>query len=145
MIRGLLKLVLLVVVVVALGTFFLGWNLAGGRTPDVDAAETREAVGTAGSTAAEKGREVGATVGARAGQAAEVGQRALADGSVTAKIKAKMGLDETVKALNLNVDTTAGVVTVKGVVSSEAERQRALQLARETEGVKQVVDQLTVR
>jgi osmotically-inducible protein OsmY len=34
---------------------------------------------------------------------------------------------------------------VKGVVHSEAEKQRALQLARETEGVKQVVDQLTVR
>lgn len=149
MIRGLLKLVLLVIVVVAVGMFFLGWNL---NDADPEVAETREAVGeagqavgTAGQTAAERGREAGAEIGARAGQAAEQAQRALADGSLTAKIKAKMGLDDTVKALNLNVDTVGGVVTVKGVVHSEAEKQRALQLARETEGVKQVVDQLTVR
>lgn len=152
MIRGLIKLILVVVIVVAAATFFLGWNLAGGRTPDVEtgearqaARETGQAVGTAGATAAEKGREVGATVGERAGAAAETAQRALADGSLTAKIKAKMGLDDTIKALNLDVDTTNGVVTVKGVVRSEAERQRALQLARETQGVTRVVDQLSLR
>jgi osmotically-inducible protein OsmY len=149
MIRGLLKLILLVIVVVAVGMFFLGWNLNDG---DVDVAETREAageagaaVGTAGRTAAERGREAGAEIGEKAGQAASSAQRALADGSLTAKIKAKMGLDDTVKALNLDVDTVNGVVTVKGVVHSAAERERALQLARETEGVTRVVDQLTVR
>lgn len=149
MIRGLLKLVLVVIVVVAVGMFFLGWNLSDG---DADVAETREAaseagdaVGTAGRTAAERGREAGAEIGERAGQAAQGAQRALADGSLTAKIKAKMGLDDTVKALNLDVDTVNGVVTVKGVVRSAAEKQRALQLARETDGVRQVVDQVTVR
>ena len=149
MIRGLLKLILLVIVVVAIGMFALGWNLNDG---DDEIAETREAagnagaaVGTAGQTAAERGREAGAEIGERAGQAAAGAQRALTDGSMTAKIKAKMGLDDTVKALNLDVDTVNGVVTVKGVVQSAAEKQRALQLARETEGVRQVVDQLTVR
>lgn len=148
MIRGLLKLILLVIVVVAVGMFFLGWNLNDGD----EIAETREAgreagqaVGTAGETAAARGREAGAEIGERAGQAAAGAQRALADGSLTAKIKAKMGLDDTVKALNLNVDTVDGVVTVKGVVHSDAEKQRALQLTRETEGVKRVIDQVTVR
>lgn len=154
MIRGLLKLIVLVIVVVAVGMFFLGWNLSGGR--DVDADDTREAVGTAGtdaaaatreagSDAAQKGREIGAVAGERVGEAAEVTQRALADGSVTAKIKSKMALDDQVKALNLDVDTVGGVVTVKGVVHSEQERQKALQLARETAGVRQVIDQLTVK
>ena len=149
MIRGLLKLILLVIVVVAVGMFFLGWNLNDG---DDEVAETREAardagraVGTAGETAAARGREAGAEIGERAGQAAAGAQRALADGSLTAKIKAKMGLDDTVKALNLNVDTVDGVVTVKGVVHSEAEKQRALQLTRETDGVRQVIDRVTVR
>lgn len=156
MIRGLLKLIVIVIVIIAAGVFFLGWNLRGDREVDVAATETREAVGTAGenaaqatrdagSTAADKGREIGATAGERAGEAAGAAQRALSDGSLTTKIKAKMALDDTVKALNLNVDTAAGVVTVKGVVHSEAERQRALQLARETAGVRQVVDQLTLR
>ena len=149
MIRGLLKLILLVIVVVAVGMFFLGWNMNDGED---EIAETREAaseagaaVGTAGQTAAERGRQAGAEIGERAGQAAAGAQRALTDGSMTAKIKAKMGLDDTVKALNLDVDTVNGVVTVKGVVHSAAEKQRALQLARETEGVRQVVDQVTVR
>ena len=156
MIRGLLKLIVIVIVIVAAGMFFLGWNLSRGRDVDVKAERTGEAVGAAGSKAAaetsaagrdaaEKGREIGAAAGERAGEAAEATQRALSNGSVTAKIKAKMALDESVKALNLDVDTVAGVVTVKGVVRSEAERQRALQLARETEGVKQVIDQLSVR
>ncbi|HVL66129.1 MAG TPA: BON domain-containing protein [Vicinamibacterales bacterium] len=146
MIRGLLKLILLVIVVVAVGMFFLGWNAADDRpvqTAEVD--EAREAVGTTGQAAAERGREVGAEVGERAGQAADATRRAIEDGSLTAKIKAKMALDDTVKALNLDVDTFNGTVTVKGVVRTEAERQRALQLARETEGVRQVVDQLTLR
>ena len=61
---------------------------------------------------------------------------------ITAKIKAKMALDDTVKALDIDVDTVGTTVTVSGVVKSESQRQRALALARETEGVKQVVDQL---
>ena len=63
---------------------------------------------------------------------------------MTAKIKSKMTLDDLVQARTINVDTKDGVVTVKGRVRTDAERQRALQLARETAGVKAVVDQLTV-
>ena len=141
MIRGLLKLIVLLVVVVAAGMFFLGWNL-GDRAVVVD--DTGRTVGTAGQ-AADKGRQVGAEVGEKVGQAAGTAGRALADGRLTAKIKSKMALDDTVKALNLNVDTVGAVVTLKGYVGSEAERDRALRLARETEGVIRVVDQLQVR
>ena len=63
---------------------------------------------------------------------------------MTAKIKSKMTLDDLVQARTINVDTKDGVVTVKGRVRTEAERQRALQLARETAGVKAVVDRLVV-
>ena len=153
MIRGLLKLIVLLVVVVAAGMFFLGWNL-GDRTVVID--DTGRTVGTAGQAAADgtrraadqaadKGRQVGAEVGEKVGQAAGTAGRALADGRLTAKIKSKMALDDTVKALNLNVDTVGGVVTLRGSVRSEAERDRALRLARETEGVTRVVDQLQVR
>jgi osmotically-inducible protein OsmY len=141
MIRGLLKLIVLLVVVVAAGMFFLGWNL-GDRTVVGD--DTGRTVGTAGQ-AAGKGRQVGAEVGEKVGQAAGTAGRALADGSLTAKIKSKMALDDTVKALNLNVDTVGGVVTLKGIVRSEAERERAVRLARETDGVTRVVDQLRVQ
>lgn len=153
MIRGLFKLIVVVIVVVAAGVFFLGWNLTD-RPVEVD--DTAHAVGTAGRTAAQdtrraadraadKGRQVGAEVGETVGRAAETAGRAIADGRLTAKIKSKMALDDTVKALDLDVDTTAGVVTIKGYVRTAAERERALALARETDGVTRVVDQLRVR
>ncbi len=69
----------------------------------------------------------------------------MTDGSITAKIKAKMALDDTVKALDVNVDTSGTTVTVTGTVATEAQKARVLQLARETEGVKQVVDRVQVR
>jgi hyperosmotically inducible protein len=73
-------------------------------------------------------------------------QQALNEGSLTAKIKSKMALDDTVRAAAINVDTAAGgVVTLSGTVASEAERAQALRLARETAGVSSVVDRLVVR
>jgi osmotically-inducible protein OsmY len=43
------------------------------------------------------------------------------------------------------VDTNGSVVTLTGTVGSDVERKRAVQLARETEGVTSVVDNLRVR
>jgi osmotically-inducible protein OsmY len=67
------------------------------------------------------------------------------DGSITARIKAKMALDDSIKALDISVNTDGSTVTVSGVVGSPAQRERALSLARETEGVTQVVDRLRVK
>ena len=56
-----------------------------------------------------------------------------------------MALDDLVKARNIHVDTDDSVVTLTGDVGSEAERQRAVQLTKETEGVKSVIDRLRVQ
>jgi hyperosmotically inducible protein len=87
---------------------------------------------------------VGAKIGEKTAVAAQQAKEALGDGAITAKIKAKMALDDHVKALDLNVDTVNGDVTVSGKVRSNAERDRAIALARETEGVRRVVDKITV-
>lgn len=137
MIRGLLTLILLAIVVVAAGVYFLGW--------DLDRLRGTDAPRVTGSAGAQTAREVGADVREKTAQAADATMRALEDGRLTTKIKAKMALDDSVKALNLDVDTRDGVVTVQGDVRSEAERQRALALARETAGVKQVIDRLRIR
>ena len=143
MIRAAVKLVLLVVVVVAVGAFVLGWW--GRSRSHTD----RSVVPTAGVEAPEinrdRARELGAKVGERTAAATSEAQRALAEGSLTAKIKAKMALDDTVKALNIDVDTSGTTVTLSGVVSTQEERERALRLARETDGVTQVVDRLELR
>ena len=136
MIRALLRLVILLVVLVGGGAFLLGYWGGGVRNTNAPGS-----VGTTGVNT-EKAREVGAQVAEKTAVAAHQAKRALNEGAITAKIKAKMALDDTVKALDIDVDTVGTTVTVSGVVKSESQRQRALALARETEGVKQVVDQL---
>jgi osmotically-inducible protein OsmY len=56
-----------------------------------------------------------------------------------------MVLDDLVKARSIDVTTTGTTVTLSGTVHSEPERQRAVSLAKETEGVTRVIDQLEVR
>ena len=141
MFRALFRLVLLVVIVVAGAAFFLGWW-------SFDTLRDRTGMGDrplTGQIDTSKAREVGAKVGEKTAVAAGEAQAALAQGTLTAKIKSKMALDDLVRARSINVDTSGGVATLTGTVSSEAERQRALQLARETNGVTSVVDRLVVR
>jgi hypothetical protein len=49
-----------------------------------------------------------------------------------------------VKAHEIDVTTNGGVVTLTGEVESNAARQQAVRLARETQGVTSVVDNLRV-
>ena len=48
------------------------------------------------------------------------------------------------KARQINVDTKDKVVTLTGEVKTQAEESRALQIARDTKGVVNVVDQISV-
>jgi hyperosmotically inducible protein len=66
------------------------------------------------------------------------------DPAITTAVKTKFAADTTVSALKIDVDTSDGVVTLTGQVKSQAERDEALRLARETTGVKNVIDRLTV-
>ena len=67
------------------------------------------------------------------------------DVAITSEVKAKLIGDSQVSARKIDVDTKDGVVTLKGTVSSEQEKDKALQIARNTKGVQRVEDQLTVR
>jgi hyperosmotically inducible periplasmic protein len=66
------------------------------------------------------------------------------DAGVTTAVKSKLASDDTVKASRIDVDTKDRVVTLKGEVQSAAARSRAIELARTTEGVRDVVDTLVV-
>jgi hyperosmotically inducible periplasmic protein len=73
-------------------------------------------------------------------------QRAmLSDPALTTAVKAKLIEDTTVGGLRIDVDTNNGVVTLTGDVHSQAEKNKAIQLARDTDGVKSVTDKLTVK
>jgi len=68
----------------------------------------------------------------------------LSDAGVTAKVKTRLATDNRVSASSVNVDTENRVVTLRGTVATEAARQAAVEIARGTDGVKDVVDRLTV-
>jgi osmotically-inducible protein OsmY len=101
-------------------------------------------VGTSGKVDVNAARERGAEVGEKVAIAAEKVKESAADAALTSKIKAKMVLDDYVKARAIDVTTNGSVVTVSGTVRSVDEHDRAMRLARETAGVSQVVDHLTV-
>ena len=138
MFRGLVRLVLVALVVVAAAFFLFGYWSSGRfrsappryKTPQIDTAAAREA---------------GAAIGEKTAVAASRVSESLEEGSLTAKIKAKMVLDDVVKARAIDVTTEGTTVTLSGTVHSQDEHARAIALARETNGVSKVVDQLTVR
>jgi hyperosmotically inducible periplasmic protein len=70
---------------------------------------------------------------------------ARADEWVTARVQAKYFLSNDIKSRNLSVSTRNGVVTLTGEVETEAERQQAVTLARNTDGVQSVNDELRLQ
>jgi len=66
------------------------------------------------------------------------------DATVTARVKTALLNDPQVGGMKIDVDTTLGVVTMSGTVKSQAEADRAVQLARQARGVKDVKSTLQV-
>jgi len=100
---------------------------------------------TVGSSAGKTSAEVTDRAAAGVHTAVNRAEEAVIAAALTSKIKAKMALDDVVKAADIDVDTDGSVVTLTGHVGSAAERRRAVRLATETDGVTKVVDRLRVR
>jgi hyperosmotically inducible protein len=66
------------------------------------------------------------------------------DAGITTKVKSKLAADDTVKAYQIDVDTRDKVVTLSGNVDNPAAKDQAVAIARGTEGVADVVDNITV-
>jgi hyperosmotically inducible protein len=68
----------------------------------------------------------------------------MTDGWITSRVSARFVNEDTLKDSNINVDTNDHIVTLKGTVVTSAGRARAGVVARQTEGVRRVVNNLTV-
>lgn len=66
------------------------------------------------------------------------------DAGSTTDVKASLAADETVSAFAIDVDTQEGVVTLTGEVESPVAKDQAVQIARMTDGVRDVVDNLRI-
>ncbi len=101
------------------------------NTLTVDASLARKAV------SAEKARGTSQAV---AGDVADV----VTDAWLITRLKAEFLGDAALEGSDIDVDADHHVVTLKGTVATEAGRSRAVQVAKTTKGVTQVVDALTV-
>jgi hyperosmotically inducible protein len=103
---------------------------------------------TAGYASAQTATEKTKTAVKKAGNATEQAAKDtganITDGAITSAVKTKLLGDTKVGGLKIDVDTNDHVVTLTGPVHSAAERAEAVRLARNTTGVKSVVNKLVV-
>src|SRR5262245_36642626 len=71
-------------------------------------------------------------------------RRSVADSAITAIVKSKLAVDNETSSANINVDTKGGVVMLTGVVVTQANKEQAERIARNTEGVTRVINNITV-
>jgi hyperosmotically inducible periplasmic protein len=72
-----------------------------------------------------------------------VGQK-VDDTAIHSKVKAKLAMERAKNLVTVNVDVKDGVVHLQGSVPTEADKAEAERLARSTDGVKEVTNDLTV-
>jgi hyperosmotically inducible protein len=130
-----LSLLILVIAFVALSYLSPGWSPFSNPSRPAT-------VGTTGTVDVDKARARGAEVGEKVAIAAEKIKDGAAEAALTSKIKAKMMLDDSIKARAIDVTTDGTTVTLSGTVGSAGEHERAVRLARETAGVTHVVDRI---
>jgi hyperosmotically inducible protein len=120
---------------------------AGDKAAD-DTKNVAEEIGdktkeVAGKTA-DKTKEIAGEVVEKSKDVVSATGEQITDGWITTKVSGKF-VDETLlKDSKINVDSKDHVVTLKGNVRSDAARARAVAIARGTEGVVRVIDQLVV-
>jgi hypothetical protein len=103
-------------------------------TLDLNPQEIREELARTGQIVRRKTREAGQAI-----------SDAASDTRITATIKGKLVADRDLSALSVSVSTTGGVVTLSGAVSSAEQVGRVMNLALETEGVREVISTLQLK
>ena len=117
-----------VMVVLATGCNRKGANTTAGEKVDNTIAASKDA-------SSDVGNHVENTTH-KAGQAVD-------DAAITASIKSKLIADNELKAIDINVDTSKGVVTLTGAAPNAKAVERATTIARATDGVSDVKNNLT--
>jgi len=68
----------------------------------------------------------------------------VSDDSIYDYVKRKLANDQVVKGGALEIDVKQGVVTLRGTVEAEQQKQKAERLAKKVKGVKSVVNEIKV-
>jgi len=78
------------------------------------------------------------------GSSAEIAakEKVVSDDSVYDHVKRRLANDPDVKGGALEIEVRQGVVTLRGTVDTEKQKQRAEKLTKKVSGVKQVVNEI---
>ncbi len=106
------------------------WNE---KVPSMNTDDIRDELSKSGRVVRKKASEAGAAIA-----------DAAADSSVTTEVKSKLALDKELSAVKISVNTTKGVVTLSGSVSSHELIKKAMDIALEPQGASEVISTLQV-
>lgn len=101
---------------------------------ELSAEQIKDELTRTGMVVREKARSVGAAISGAA-----------ANARTTGAIKTRLIQEPGLSALNINVDTTDGLVTLSGTAATHDEIAKAVRVALDTEGVTKVVSTLQVK
>jgi len=87
----------------------------------------------------------GKVIRRKAREAGDAIADATADARITGAIKGKLLANKDLSAVGISVNTTAGVVTLSGSVNSTEDIGKAIILAMDTDGVREVISTLQVK
>lgn len=71
--------------------------------------------------------------------------RTIDDATITTRVKTALLNDPVIDATKIEVETSAGVVTLNGVVKSKEEEMKAIDLTRRVSGVRDVKSSLKIQ
>ena len=94
--------------------------------------------------AGEKTKDVAGTVADKTKEGVSKTGEVITDSWITTRVKSKFIGEDLLKDSDVHVTTTDHVVTLTGTVMTPAARARAVEQAKEVEGVHRVVDKLTI-
>ena len=75
---------------------------------------------------------------------ASAAEKNTSDDSIYDNVRRRLASDPVVKGGGLQVDVKAGVVTLRGTVEEQKQKDKATRLAKKVPGVKSVANELTV-
>ena len=101
-------------------------------------------LGAAGPSLSEEKKGAMERFGATVDEKVEKTKEFFSDSAVTARIKRRLFQDDTVPAKDIKVTVDNGVATLEGDAPGEEIAQRALEIARATEGVVKVENRLSI-
>jgi hyperosmotically inducible protein len=117
---------------------------AQGTTAPKDTGMTKDRPAASGSKGDAMKSDTGTAASAKGQAKADAKKDGSPDAMITSKIKTGFVKDKIVRSRNYNVDTSGGIVTVKGKARTQAEADRALEIAKNTQGVSSVKNEIQV-